>query len=121
MVRALRVRVVGEGDELLAEAEHLDRMRFHAVERLGRAVDQQALGRQAEPDRGRVTERLARQPLQPARDLIVPDIDVDADHGAGRDPNAGVRPAVPDGKLVLGGRPRAMLGPAADSRARRHP
>jgi len=51
--------VVGEGDELLAEPEHLDRVRLHPGERLDPAVDQQALGPQAEPNGGRITEHLA--------------------------------------------------------------
>jgi hypothetical protein len=60
--------VVGKGDELLAEPEHLDRVRLHAGERLDRAVDQQALRPHAEPDRRRVAEHLTRQLLEPARD-----------------------------------------------------
>ena len=93
--------------------EHLDRVRFHAGDRLGRAVDQQPLGRHADPHERGVAEPLARQLLEPARERrVVLDIEVDADHGPGRDADAGVRPLRPDGQLMLGCRPAAMLRPA---------
>ena len=53
--------MVGEGDELLAEPEHLDRVRLHAGERLGRTVREQPLRAHAEGPWGDVAEHLAGQ------------------------------------------------------------
>ena len=100
------------GDELLAEAEHLQRMALDALERLHGAVDQQPLGRPPDAQRRRVAEPLARKLLDAMRQLgIVGDIDVDRGDGAADDADAGVGPAAPLRELKLGGGARGVPGP----------
>ena len=88
-------------------------MALDALERRGRAIDQHALGRLADPQRGRVAQPLARKLL----DLRAPspassrDIDVDGGNRPTDDADAAARPARPGLELDLGGGPRRMAVP----------
>ena len=81
--------MIGIGDELLAEAQHLQRMPLDALERLRGAIDQQALGRPADAQR-RACRPAARAPvLDCERQLgILGDIDVDRGDRAADDADA---------------------------------
>ena len=102
----------GVGDELLAQAQHLQRMPLDALERLRGAVDQQPLGRPADAQRRRVAEPLARQLLDAVRQLgIIGDVDVDRRDGATDDADAGVGPAAPLREFEIGGGACGVPGP----------
>ena len=102
----------GVGDELLAQAEHLQRMPLDAFERRHGAVDQQPLRRPPDAQRRRVAQPLARELFEAMRQLgIIGDIDVDGGDGAADDPDAGVGPAAPLRQLELGGGARGVPGP----------
>src|SRR5262245_59679022 len=114
------------GDELLSEAEHLQRMALDALERRDGAVDEEPLGRSPDAQRRGVAEPLSRQPLDAVRDLdIAHDIDVNRGDSAAGDSNAGLGPTPPLRKLELGGgargvpRPIRIIAPAATTMAAR--
>ena len=59
VVRTAGAGMDGVGDELLAEAEHLQRMPLEALERRRGAIDQQPLRRAPDPQCRRVAQPLA--------------------------------------------------------------
>ena len=112
LVRAAGRGMDGIGDELLAQAEHLQRMALDALERLHGAVDQQPLRRPPDAQRRRFAQPLAREFFEAMRQLgIIGNVDVDGGDGAADDADAGVGPAAPLRQLKLGGGARGVPGP----------
>ena len=98
--------------ELLAEAQHLQRMAFHALERGRRPIDQHALGRLADAQCGRIAQPLTGKCLDPERKLgILADVDVERRHSTAHDADAAPRPARPGLEFDFGRGPRRMPVP----------
>jgi hypothetical protein len=97
------VGMLGIGHELLSEAEHLQRRAPDPGEGLSRAIDQEPLRRLADPERRRVAQPFAREPLDVQRQLaILGDVDVERGDRAADDPDAAVGPGRPGRDLELG-------------------
>ena len=111
LIRLAGVRLIGKGDELLAQPERFERMSAQALVRFGAAIDQEPLGRKADPDQRRVAQQLPRQALDPTASSASW-ISMSRPTSVPVTMPTGLRPLRPDGQLVLGGRARAVPSPA---------
>ena len=111
-----RVRVVCIGHELLAEAEHLQRMALDAPERLRRAIDQHALRGPSNPQGGCVAQPVPRKSLDPQRQLrVLGYVDIDRSNRTPDDADAALRPAGPCRDLHIRGGTIGMAVPVRDN------
>ena len=90
------------GQELLAQAQHLDRRVLEALEGLGCAVDQQPFGCVANAHCWRITQKPLGQRFDgQGQRLGMNHINVDPNHAPGRNTDAGLWPFAPDIDLVV--------------------
>ena len=106
------VRVDAIGDELLADPQHFDGRVLESGKRLHGPVDQQALGCMANADCRCIAQHPLGECLHLERDGgRIEDVDVNADHPARGNADAGFGPVAPDVDLVVGGVTLAMSAP----------
>ena len=91
-----RIGMNGIGHELLAKAQHLQRMALDALERGICTIDQHALRSPANARGGRVAKPLARQFIDFERESrVLGNVDVDCRDRPAHDADAAARPARP--------------------------